>query len=222
MVRSLCSIRVIDFCNRCFDTWLGVANSFYWFIIAGHLSLDCGALVETFKLTADNNIEYSSRSLASNNSPWFLNSDFDNNQIWYGNRRISLKTSVELMIQKFYFLFLFVRIFLIGSLSSSFATIITEVYHGFDSVPKMLATNIPKTSNDFFSYFMLKAFSINDDNLLQCVNLTRRINIRFAYNHTPRQKWAHRNRSLEYQWSTIFPFYTNLACIDIASAFFSI
>ena len=91
MMKSLCSIRVIDFCNRCFDTWLGVANSFYWFIIAGHLSLDCGALVETFKLTADNNIEYSSKSLVSNNSPWSLNFDFDNNQIWYGNRRIFIE-----------------------------------------------------------------------------------------------------------------------------------
>ena len=91
MMGSLCSIRVIDFCNRCFDTWLGVANSFYWVIVAGHLSLDCGAVVETFKPTVDNNIEYFSRSLASNNSSWSLNSDFDKNQIWCGNRRIFIE-----------------------------------------------------------------------------------------------------------------------------------
>lgn len=92
-----------------------------------------------------------------------------------------LKNSIELIIQKFYFLFLFVQIFLIVSLSSSFATIINKMYHEFDSVSKILAINISKTSNYFFFHFLLKAFFISADSFLQSVILIRWIVFRFVF-----------------------------------------
>ena len=88
-------------------------------------------------------------------------------------RGFLLKTSIELVIQKSCFLFLFIQIFLIVFLSSSFATIVNEIYHEFDFVPTIFVINIPKTSNNFFSYLLLKAFSINADNFFQTVNLVR-------------------------------------------------
>lgn len=119
----------------------------------------------------------------------------------------------ELAVQRYYFCFLFVQVFLTVSISSSITTIIRQIYHGIDSVPTMLATNLPKSSNYFLSYLLLQALSISSSRLLRPPGLVRWLFLRHAANATPRQKWRHEAVLQPPQWGTIFPVFTNLACI---------
>lgn len=121
--------------------------------------------------------------------------------------------AVELAVQKYYFLFLFVQVFLTVSLSSSIATIVNSIYHGLDSVPTLLAASLPKSSNYFFSYLLLQAFSISAGNLLQITRLIQSLLLAPLVDRTPRQKWNRTRVIPELQWGTLFPIFTNLGCI---------
>jgi len=123
------------------------------------------------------------------------------------------EVAVELSLQKYYFTFLFVQIFLTVSLSSSMTVIIREVLHGLDSVPAVLATNLPKASNYFFSYLLLQGLSVSAGSLLQTGGLINWLVSAPIVNQTPRQKWEKETLLPRMQWGTLFPVFTNLACI---------
>jgi len=130
-------------------------------------------------------------------------------------RRQGLLTevAVELSLQKYYFAFLFVQVFLTVSLSSSITAVAQEILHGLDSLPTILATNLPKASNYFFSYLLLRGFSVSAGSLLQMGGLINWIVLAPITSHTPRQKWERQTGLPQMQWGTLFPIYTNLACI---------
>ncbi len=86
-------------------------------------------------------------------------------------RSLLMKIIVELSLQKYYFTFLFVQVFLTIFLSSSIMIIIQEVLHDLDSVSMMLITNLFKMSNYFFSYLMLRCFSVSASFILQVKRL---------------------------------------------------
>ncbi len=106
-------------------------------------------------------------------------------------RRQGLLTevAVELSLQKYYFAFLFMQVFLTVSLSSSITAVAQEILHGLDSLPTILATNLPKASNYFFSYLLLRGFSVSAGSLLQMGGLINWIVLAPITSHTPRQKW---------------------------------
>jgi len=78
-----------------------------------------------------------------------------------------MKMIIELSLQKYYFTFLFIQVFLMIFLSSSIMIIIQEVLHDLDSVSMMLVTNLFKMSNYFFFYLMLQCFLISASFILQ-------------------------------------------------------
>ena len=81
--------------------------------------------------------------------------------------------AVELLLQKYYFIFLFVHNFLTVSLFSSITTIIQDLLHSLDSVPTLLARNVSKVSNYFISYLALQDLSVSADALLQAGDLIK-------------------------------------------------
>ncbi|KAL8765909.1 MAG: hypothetical protein Q9209_007152 [Squamulea sp. 1 TL-2023] len=122
-------------------------------------------------------------------------------------------SDIELSIQTFYFWFLFLQVFLTVSVSSSLTTIIGQFWDHPASLPSMIATNIPKTSNYFFSYLLLQGLSLSGGRLLQLVDLLSRVVLGYLFDVTPRQI-TRRSRKVQYsQWGTVFPVFTNLACI---------
>lgn len=125
----------------------------------------------------------------------------------------ALRTTVELTIQKYYFCFLFIQVFLTVALSSSAATIFGQIYHNLDTLPTFLAINLPKTSNYFLSYLMLHAFSISAGGLVQMSGLLQYLVISPAVDHTPREQLQRRVGISKVTWATVYPVYTNLACI---------
>jgi hypothetical protein len=126
------------------------------------------------------------------------------------------EVAVELSLQKAYFTFLFVQVFLTVSLSSSVTAVIQQLLHGLDSVPAVLAANLPKASNYFFSYLLLRCFSESASSLLQIGRLIDWCTLTRIRNVTPRQTWEKQASLPQMQWGTLFPIYTNLACIGMS------
>ena len=122
---------------------------------------------------------------------------------------------VELAVQRYYFCFLFTQIFLTVALSSSVTTLIENIYHGFDSVPAVLATSLPRSSNYFLSYVSLHAFSMSAGQLAQISGLVQLFVLSPWLDSTPRQKFKRRSSLSLISWGTIYPVYTNLACIGM-------
>ena len=122
--------------------------------------------------------------------------------------------AIELMVQNYYFAFLFVQLFLVVAISSSFSTIIDNVTD-VTSWPQLLAQNIPISSNYFFSYMILQAMSVSAGALLQIFNLVSWFILAPWLDTTGRRKWARTTNLNQMQWGTFFPIYTTLASIGM-------
>ncbi|KAB8242965.1 hypothetical protein BDV35DRAFT_399650 [Aspergillus flavus] len=111
-------------------------------------------------------------------------------------------SAIEVLIQRHYFIFLFTQVFLVVSISSSLTTMVPEIIGDIQSIPSILARNLPKSSNYFYSYFLLQVVT-------QCVMVLFRLPeslLLCAYNK-PSLK--------QVQWSLVYPVFTNLLCICI-------
>jgi calcium permeable stress-gated cation channel len=124
--------------------------------------------------------------------------------------------AIELTVQNYYFAFLFVQLFLVVSISSSFSTIVDSITK-ITSWPDLLAQNIPKSSNYFFSYMVLQAMSVSAGALVQIFNLISWFILAPIFDNTGRMKWARTTNLNQMQWGTFFPVYTTLASIGMHS-----
>ncbi|KAI9824922.1 MAG: hypothetical protein M1832_001527 [Thelocarpon impressellum] len=122
---------------------------------------------------------------------------------------------VELSVQNYYFAFLFVQIFLVVSISSGITSVIEQISRDVASAPGLLATNLPKASNYFFSYMILQAFSVSAGALVQIGSLLSWFLLAPILDNTARQKWTRQTQLPEMRWGTFFPVYTNLAAIGL-------
>lgn len=113
------------------------------------------------------------------------------------------QSKIEVLMQRYYFVFLYVQVFLVVSISSSVTTMIPEILGDVQSVPSILARNLPKACNYFYSYLLLQAVT-------QCVMVLFQL---------PDSLWAWLIRSEKSsfpklaQWSFVYPVFTNLTCI---------
>lgn len=118
-----------------------------------------------------------------------------------------------------YFAFLFIQVFLIVSISSGLTSGITQVIHELVdspfSAPGILAQNLPKASNFFFSYMLLQAFTVSGGAILQIATLFVQFILSPILDTTAREKFARATTLVEIKYGTFFPIYTNLACIGI-------
>ncbi|EZF34642.1 hypothetical protein TMEN_503 [Trichophyton mentagrophytes] len=130
------------------------------------------------------------------------------------NQGVHTGMAIELTVQNYYFAFLFVQIFLVVSISSGFSTIIDSLKNVL-SVPDLLAQNIPKASNYFFSYMVLQAMSVSAGALVQIFALISWFILAPLLDNTARKKWARATNLNQMQWGTFFPVYTTLASIGL-------
>lgn len=127
---------------------------------------------------------------------------------------------IELTVQNYYFAFLFVQLFLVVTIASSFSSIIHNVTD-VTSWPELLAQNIPVASNYFFSYMILQAMSVSAGALLQIFQLVSWFILAPWLDTTGRMKWARTTNLNQMQWGTFFPVYTTLASIGMLIGSFS-
>ncbi|KAL4917142.1 hypothetical protein BDW62DRAFT_184235 [Aspergillus aurantiobrunneus] len=121
---------------------------------------------------------------------------------------------IELTVQNYFFAFLFVQLFLVVAIASSFSTIINNITN-VTSWPELLAQNIPLSSNYFFSYMILQALSVSAGALVQIFSLVSWFILAPMLDSTARRKWARTTNLNQMQWGTFFPVYTTLASIGL-------
>lgn len=121
----------------------------------------------------------------------------------------------EVGVQAYYFIFLFIQVFLVASLSTGLIDFLKQFTSDVTSVTTTLAAQLPKSSNYFLSYLTVQALSNSASALLQVVSLL----IWFVWapmnDNTARQKWRRQTKLKNVQWGSFFPQFTNYAVIGI-------
>jgi len=125
--------------------------------------------------------------------------------------------AIELAVQRYYFAFLFVQVFFVVSVASSVGTVLKQ-FSQVQNVPQLLAQNIPKSSNYFFSYLVLQALSVSAGALLQVFPLVTWFIFAPWFDNTARKKWARTTSLNQMHWGTFFPTYANFAAIGMVSS----
>jgi hypothetical protein len=123
--------------------------------------------------------------------------------------------AIERAVQGMYFAFLFIQVFLVVSISSGITAVVEQITEQPFKAPEILAVNLPKASNFFFSYLLLQAFSVSGAALLQIATLLVKFIVAPLLDTTAREKFERATTLMEVKWGTFFPVYTNLACIGI-------
>jgi len=123
------------------------------------------------------------------------------------------RQAVENHVQLYYFAFLFVQVFLTVSLSAGITTIIGELEYTIEAIPTVLAQNLPKASNYFFSYLMMDVFTTSVITLVQANGLVCLFVLSPIFDKTARQKWRREQGIGLQKWGTFIPVFTNIACI---------
>jgi hypothetical protein len=125
------------------------------------------------------------------------------------------RQATENYVQVYYFTFLFVQVFLTVSLSAGITTILGELTDTIQSIPAVLAQNLPKACNYFFSYIIMHTFTTIVSTLVEVNGLINLFILSPTFDKTARHKWM-RGQSLGLQkWSTFIPVLTNIACIGV-------
>lgn len=124
---------------------------------------------------------------------------------------------VEMRVQRWYFFFLFVQLFLVVTIASSLVQFLTYFTSadGLTNVPDLLGRSIPKASNYFISYMLLQALSVSAGALLQVGALVGWFILAPILDSTARAKFKRQTDLSDIKWGTFFPVYTNLACIGL-------
>ncbi|KAH8674390.1 hypothetical protein BGZ60DRAFT_403801 [Tricladium varicosporioides] len=118
-------------------------------------------------------------------------------------------------VQIYYFTFLFVQGFLTISLSAGITTIIGELANTIQAVPSVLAQNLPKACNYFFSYIIMSTIIVVISTLIHVKRLISLSVLSPIFDKTARQKWTRVCNVNLQQWGTFIPVFTNIACIGL-------
>lgn len=120
--------------------------------------------------------------------------------------------AVEITVQSYFFAFLFVQIFVVVTISSSLASIL-QGSGEVSSWPNIIASDVPKASNYFFSYMLLRAMSVSAGALMQIGSLIKWFILGPIMDSTARSKWDRTTNLIHVKWGSFFPVYTTLAAI---------
>ncbi|ODV93242.1 hypothetical protein PACTADRAFT_18741 [Pachysolen tannophilus NRRL Y-2460] len=128
---------------------------------------------------------------------------------------------LELNLQIWLFIFLFIHLFLVVTISSGFTVIFQNLINNPVSIPTLLATNLPKASNFFFSYFVVRGLAYSGNMLLQINMLYWKYIYYPLVDKTPRQKYQRQIELPKLQWGSIYPYFSVLGCISIVYSIIS-
>lgn len=129
----------------------------------------------------------------------------------------------NLVTQRNLFLFLFIQVFLVITISSGVSAVAYQVLHQPTTIPQLLASNLPKAANFFLSYIILQGLTTSGIQLL-CIDavfkvLWRKLVILLT-SPSPRRidNYQHDISSPPLKYCILYPVLTNLAVITIVYA----
>ncbi|KAJ4992689.1 duf221 domain-containing protein [Stagonosporopsis vannaccii] len=125
------------------------------------------------------------------------------------------KTSTELKVLKWYYVFQVLQVFLVTSLSSGAATVVSQIAKNPNQVPQLLAERLPRASNSYLTYFVVQGLTSASDNLLNYSDVLSFLFFDKFFDKTPRQKYNSYITLRGMQWGKLFPKYVNFVIIAI-------
>lgn len=122
---------------------------------------------------------------------------------------------VEIDTQKWFFVFLFVHIFLVVTISSGVSLVVERVLYNPVSIPTLLAHDLPKSSNFFCSFVLIRGMAYSGGNLLQLKELFFELLYYKLTIYNPHKRHKRMKNIPAFQWGSIYPIFSVLGCIGI-------
>lgn len=125
------------------------------------------------------------------------------------------KTSTELRVLKWYYVFQVLQIFLVTTISSGGAAVAAQldIVKDPSSIPRVLAEGLPKASNTYLAYFVVQALSNAPSNILNYSDVLSFLFYDYFLDKTPRQKYNTYTSLRGMAWGKLFPKYVNFVII---------
>ncbi|EXJ87676.1 hypothetical protein A1O1_04600 [Capronia coronata CBS 617.96] len=124
-------------------------------------------------------------------------------------------SAVELKTQSWYFAFQVVQVFLVTTFTSGAAAVASQIVQNPSSAPTLLATNLPKASNFYISYFILFGLMQAALQLLNIVPLLMYTMLGKILDKTPRKKYNRYINIAGLGWGSSYPKFTLLGVIAL-------
>ncbi len=121
----------------------------------------------------------------------------------------------EVVTQSFYFVFLFIELVLVTSISSSLIATISSVINNPTIVATILANDLPKAANYFFNYLIIQALGFSGSVLFQYLRVLYITLIWPWFTQTPRQEAWLQTTIPHQMWANVFSMWTNFAAIGL-------
>lgn len=131
----------------------------------------------------------------------------------------SSRVEVDLDVQKYLFGFIFIQIFLVISLSRGMTAVVAHVLLSPFSAISLLASNLPKSANFFYSFIFLQGLSLSGSIFLQTGRLLKAYIIKPFFDQTPHDKFETIADIGSLQWGSLYP---NITCLAIIGVVYSV
>ena len=128
------------------------------------------------------------------------------------------RPQVELAVQSSYFTFQVVQSFLVVTLASAATAVGKQIASNPSSATSLLATNLPKASNFYISFFILQGLSIAAKTFLQLVPLLLHAVLGKFLDNTPRKMYKRWSSLSDLEWGSVFPQFTVLLVIGMSTS----
>lgn len=122
-------------------------------------------------------------------------------------------TSVELKVLRWYFVFQVLQVFLVNTLASGAAAVLSQAANNPASIPTILANNLPSAANSYLTYFIVQGLTNASNNMLNYSDLLSYLFFDRFFDKTPRQKYNRFIQLKGIQWGKVFPKYGNFLII---------
>lgn len=124
-------------------------------------------------------------------------------------------SEIEIDTQKWFFVFLFVHVFLVVTISSGISFLVERIVNNPVSIPALLANDLPKSSNFFCSFIVIRSLAYSGGNFLQLKELFFEV---FYYRlgmYCPHQRLRRLKNLPVFQWGSIYPIFSVLGSIGV-------
>ncbi|KAF2165189.1 hypothetical protein M409DRAFT_24573 [Zasmidium cellare ATCC 36951] len=121
----------------------------------------------------------------------------------------------ELGVQQWYFVFLFIQVFLVVTITGGLTKFFSNLASNPGSIVQTLAKTLPAASNYFYSYLTVQALSNSASALVQTGGLFAWFILAPMLDSTARAKWRRQTTLSNVQWGSFFPPFTNFAAIGV-------
>jgi len=123
------------------------------------------------------------------------------------------EAAVQMRVQSWYFPFEVIQVFLITTFASGASAVATQIVSDPTGAPQLLAKNLPKASNFYIAYFILKGLLTAVLQVLNIAPLLFVVILGKILDKTPRKKYNRYVGLGGLNWGVLYPMFTNLGVI---------